>query len=144
MTHADPAFAAKAAKAPSQEDVPPDHVADPTAVPRMGTHWVDGRSRTWQGMRFGSTVAYGFYDGRMVFIEPLVTRAYLRSIAADGIRLRPPARYPGTGAYPSRVRVAYDEGTHLYRVDLTDFVVHESGDAHALRRSWNRRTPSRS
>jgi hypothetical protein len=78
-------------------------------------------------MRFGSTVAYGFYDGRMVFIEPLVTRAYLRSIAADGIRLRPPARYPGPGAYPERIRMAYDHGTHLYRIALTDFVEHDSG-----------------
>jgi hypothetical protein len=47
MTHADPTFAAKAAKTPSQEDMPPDHVADPTGVLRMGTHWLDGRSRSW-------------------------------------------------------------------------------------------------
>lgn len=118
MTAADPAFAAKLAKAPANDEAPPGYVADVQGVPRMGTHWTDPTSHEFHGSPFTNTMVYGFYDGRMVFLEPMMTKAFLESKPNETKPIKVPARYPTPGRYPTSYRVAHDATAKEYRVTL--------------------------
>ncbi|MBK8247638.1 MAG: DUF5602 domain-containing protein [Gemmatimonadetes bacterium] len=118
MTPADPTFAAKAAKAPPPGEAPPNYRQDPMAIPRMGSHWGDSTANEHHGSPFTSTMIYGFYDGRMIFIEPMMSKAFLESKPNETKALKIPAKYPAPGRYPTSYSVAFDPTTKEYRVSL--------------------------
>lgn len=118
MTPADPSFAAKAVKAPAADEAPPSYVSDPQAIPRMGTHWSDPTSHEFHGSPFTNTMIYGFYDGRMTFLEPMMTKAFLETKPNETKALKVPAKYPAPGRYPTSYRVVYDATSKEYRVTL--------------------------
>src|SRR5262245_44572754 len=95
----DPDFAARAANLPAAEFRPPFYVDNATAVslpaaavtvPRMGLHWIDVRSPELQAalgnpagfQPFTKTYFLGSWDGRFIFGEPMITRAYLLAVRA--------------------------------------------------------------
>jgi hypothetical protein len=122
ISPADPTFGAKATKAPATDQIVPRYVGDAFAIPRMGTHWTDQDSHEFHGQPFTSSIIYGFYDGRMIFIEPMMTRAFLESKPDQTKPLRVPAKYPKAGRYPTTYRVAFDIAAKEYRVEMLDFV----------------------
>ena len=121
MTPADPQFGAKGARAPSAAEAPPGYTGDPFAIPRMGAHYLDMQSHEFRGLPFTSTMVYGFYDGKMVFIEPMMTKAYLESKPNDTMAIRVPSAYPKPGRYPTQYRVVHDAATKRTRVELSRF-----------------------
>jgi hypothetical protein len=122
MTPADPSFAAKAAVVPSAAETPAGYAADPQGIPRMGTHWTDRSSHEFHGSPFTNTMVYGFYEGKMIFLEPMMTKAFLETQPDETNDIAVPAQYPGPGAYPTSYRVRFDNATSLYRVELLSFV----------------------
>jgi hypothetical protein len=58
----------------------------------------------------------------MIFIEPMMTRAFLESKPDQTKPLRVPAKYPKAGRYPTAYRVAFDAAAREYRVEMLDFV----------------------
>jgi hypothetical protein len=125
ISPADPTFGAKATKAPTTEEIVPRYVADPFAIPRMGTHWTDQDSHEFHGQPFTSTIVYGFYDGKMIFLEPMMTKAFLDSKPDQTKPLRVPTKYPKAGRYPSSYRVAFDNTAKEYRVEMLEFVARQ-------------------
>jgi hypothetical protein len=125
ITPADPEYEAKIAAQPSAEETPPRYAPDPEGVPRMGTHWTNIDSHEFHGSTFTNTMVYGFYDAKMVFIEPMVTRAFLLSRPDDTKTIQVPERYPARGRYPRAYTVRYDATTDNYRVELHTFASHE-------------------
>jgi len=125
MTPADPQFAVRATKAPPAEEIPTGYVGDPMGIPRMGTHWTDRSSHEFHGQTFTSTMVYGFYDGKMIFIEPMMTKAFLESRPDETRTLPVPAKYPQPGRYPTSWRVQYDPGAAEYRVELLGFTARQ-------------------
>jgi len=139
----EPDFAVKAASLPPAEFRPPFYVDNATAaglpaalvtVPRMGLHWVDVRSPELQaalgnpgGFRpFTTTFFLGSWDGRFIFGEPMITRAYLlaKRDADAGARdeiipIPTPAEVLPAGYYPTAYRIAYDSRAHEFLVGLT-------------------------
>jgi hypothetical protein len=79
----------------------------------MGTHWSDANTKT---------LIYGFYDAKMIFIEPMLTKAYLETHPNETSEIRAPAKYPSAGRYPTSYRVAFDAALQEYRVELATFV----------------------
>lgn len=121
MTPADPQFAAKALRAPAAEFVPPNYVTDGTAIPRMGSHWNDRNAPEHHGVTFTRTLIYGFFDGSMIFIEPMVTKEFLETHADVTADLAIPTRYPRPGFYPTRWRVSFDSTRGEHRIELSGF-----------------------
>jgi hypothetical protein len=118
---ADPQFDARAANHPAAEQLPQGYVPIPGAVPRMGVHWIDPASPELHGQTFTHTFIYGSWDGRVTFIEPMITRAFLESRPAFQAALPLPAKVPSPGMYPSTQRIYWNADTKEYRVALTDF-----------------------
>jgi hypothetical protein len=122
ITPADPQFAAKTARQPAADAVPLAYTLDPAAIPRMGVHSAPSNAPELQGAPFASTFVYGFYDGAMIFLEPMMTRAFLLARPDTTIRMATPARYPLPGAYPTAYAYKYDAVARERRIELREFV----------------------
>lgn len=100
--------------APGYEVIPP------TAVAKMGVHAVDTGGPEFQGKPFTATFIYGYYKGRLTFLEPMVTRAFLLEKPDFSAEVKTPAEYSSSGHYPTRWSVRYDESQKAYVVELLD------------------------
>jgi len=76
----------------------------------------------FRGAPFASTFVYGFFDGGMIFLEPMMTRTFLLSRPDTTIAIATPARYPKPGAYPTAYAYKYDVATRERRIELRGFV----------------------
>lgn len=121
MTPADPQFAAKAIVRPGAEFEPASYVGDAFAIPRMGTHWTDRSAPEHHGGTFTRSFIYGYYEGKLAFIEPMMTVAFLQSNPSGEIALPQPARYQRSGSYPTKWAVRHDVTRREYRVELLGF-----------------------
>ena len=127
----DPLYAAKANNLPAGPYVPPGYVVPGVpaqlAVPHMGVHWFDVTAPELQNLfgnpagyqPFTKTFIYGSWDGRFIFFEPMVTRAYLMTLPNAVTPISVPALYPQPGWYPTAYRVSYDARSKEFLVALT-------------------------
>jgi len=118
----DPQFDAKAERRPAPELVPSGYQKLAGGVPLMGAHWVDPTSPELNGELFTRTFLYGSWDGRMIFAEPMVTKAFLETKPDVRAAIATPARYAAPGRYPTEYRVYWNERTKEYRVALSGLV----------------------
>lgn len=98
----------------------PDGYVSPgnAAVPGMGVHWVDREAGELAGRPFDQTLLYGFTGGRMIFVEPMITRAFLLGKPDFAAPVKQPAEVQRSGAYPARYGIRWDASRRVYRVSL--------------------------
>lgn len=126
ITPADPEWEEKLAAMPGEAAIPPGYVPTPGGVPRMGAHWIDTADPTYApGSLFREVVIYGFYDGEMAFVEPMLTADFVRSREAVDETLAVPAVYPERGYYPTRYTARYDAEAGEYTVAIEGLTLHE-------------------
>lgn len=119
----DPDFAAKAARVPDSTLMPADYISPPDAtVPRMGTHWIDPASHEFHGQPFTQTFIYGTWDGRVTFLEPMVSLAFLESEPDATTDVRSPERFEVAGRYPTKYVVHRERDSGEIRIGLTGLV----------------------
>jgi hypothetical protein len=130
-----PNFATEANKVPAPEFIPPFNLVlsapgdEPAkvAVPQMGVHWIDTRSPELQAMLgnpagnqpFTKTFLYGSWNGKVTFLEPMITLEHLRSHPNEIVPISEPARVQEAGYYPNAYGIVYDPQAKEYRVSLT-------------------------
>jgi hypothetical protein len=127
----DPLYAAKANDLPAGPYVPPGYVVPGVpaqqAVPHMGVHWFDVTAPELQNLfgnpggyqPFTKTFIYGSWDGQFIFVEPMVTRAYLLTRPNATTPISVPAAHAQPGWYPTAYRVSYDATSREFLVALT-------------------------
>ena len=126
----DPQWATKAANLPATAFVPTGYVSPPapiaaSAVPQMGVHWTDVKSPEFNGQAFTSTFIYGSWDGQFIFLEPMITKAFLDSHPSNATRAIPqPAQWVKSGSYPTTYIVNYDATAKEFRITLGGLVKH--------------------
>jgi hypothetical protein len=118
-----PADTEKVERAPMAEHIPAGYVATPGAVPRMGVHWVDPSSPEFTPAGFSRTFIYGFWDGKMNFLEPMITTAFIESVKASDTQtarfaIPQPQAFEVAGYYPSHYSVSYDDDAKTYTIAL--------------------------
>jgi hypothetical protein len=89
-----------------------------TVVNKMGVHAIDTTAPEFHGKPFTATFIYGYYKGRLTFVEPMVTHAFLLGKPNFSAEVRTPAEYSHTGYYPTRYAVRYDARQEAYFVEL--------------------------
>ena len=88
----------------------------------MGSHWIDTAAPEFNGKPFAYTFIYGSYDGRVVFWEPMVTTAFLKSKPNLVEAIKQPKEYQRPGLfYPTTYTIRYDAGRHEYVVAMEGF-----------------------
>jgi hypothetical protein len=116
----DPQYETKMFHAPANGFIPTGYTADAMGFPRMGIHWADPTAPEFSGQPFSKTFIYGSYNGAFIFVEPMLTKAYLESRpAAVTTPVKLPAQYSASGYQPTSYTVAYDAAAKEYRISLT-------------------------
>jgi Hypothetical protein TTHB210 len=107
--------------------VAPDYKVIPdTAVNKMGVHAIDTTAPEFHGKPFTATFIYGYDNGQMIFVEPMVTLAYLATKPDLTLPVKAPAQYSHPGYYPTSYSVRYDKRSKAFVVGL-DGLKHWSG-----------------
>ena len=100
----------------------PDYVMVPgTEIPNMGVHWVDLASSEFHGHEFKCSMIYGSYSGKLQFIEPMVTQAFLENHPDFTAPMKRPKFALTPGFYPGEFGVFYDESENAYKIWLGKF-----------------------
>lgn len=122
-----PDYADRGARLPDAPYRPDGYVPAPDgAVPMMGLHWVDPTSRELNGQTFTETLIYGSWDGRMIFIEPMLTRDWLLTRPQLRKPLPETDRVDTEGYWPTHWAVRYDVERGEYRIALDGMVRREA------------------
>jgi hypothetical protein len=116
----DPDFEEKGAQAPPPEHTPPDYVPDPVAIPGHCTHWSDPTSPEFNGQPFTATFIYGFYEGRAIHLEPMVTSAFLLTQPNFTQPIKLPASFAELSHYPTSYSVKFDAAAGITRFRWRD------------------------
>jgi hypothetical protein len=119
----DPQYATKAANFPTATYIPAGYVPPPgaavgNAIPQMGLHWTNTAAPELNGQAFTNTFIYGSWDGRFIFLEPMITKAYLESHPNVTTPIAQPTSWAASGYYPTTYTVKYDPTTKEYRFVL--------------------------
>lgn len=101
----------------------PAHYVNPggTSVPKMGAHWIDPASHEFHGVPFDKTLIYGTWDGEVIFIEPMITKAFIESKPEGTFEIAAPEKVALPGWYPNAYTVRYDADAMEYRIALIGF-----------------------
>jgi hypothetical protein len=114
---------ATAHKAPAPETMPEGYILpEGTEVPRMGAHAIDTTSPEFNKLPFTKTFIYGFYDGSIIFLEPMASKAFLdtKPNTTDPIRL--PKIYPRHAYYPTYYCVKFISAQREYVISLDGLI----------------------
>ena len=98
--------------------IPQDYVSGVQAVPDMGVHWIDMKAPEFNGQKFTDTFIYGFYHGRMTFMEPMATAAFISSKPDFKIQIKQPESFQKTGYYPTVQHLYFDASSKEYTMVL--------------------------
>lgn len=107
--------------------VAPEYIAEkyapgPTGVPKMGWHFVDLLAPEFNGGIFSRTFIYGYYNGEMTFLEPMITLESLLTKETTEKEIRQPLLFPnGDGYYPETYKVFFDTKDKYYKIVLKNF-----------------------
>ncbi len=111
--------------APPAGYLPASYVIQAATVPQMGTHWLDPSSPELPpvSLPFTHTFIYGSTMGKVIFLEPMITLAYLEGGYSVTKSIPQPMHFSPSGTYyPRNYQIWEDAATHRHYVALGDFV----------------------
>ena len=106
--------------------VPADYHDIEAVVPAMGNHLIDLTGAEFNKQPFTRSFIYGAYDGRIVFYEEMVARAYLLSKPDACAPIKTAKAVATDGFYPTVSCVRHDARTGEYSVSLERFVLRKA------------------
>lgn len=112
----------QAVATPAPGEYPQGFFVDNVTVPMMGKHYIPASAPEFHGHHFTASPIYGFYGGRMIFVESMVTTAYLKTKPQIIAPYPQPLRYPVAGEYPTIWSVHYDRTAHRYDVGFSRLI----------------------
>lgn len=116
---------ARAQVAPEPRFIPEGFVSSGMAEPGMGMHWIDPSAPEFNGQPFKASFIYGFYDGKMNFMEVMLAKAFLETKPNVWMPIAQPAAYPLRGRYPTTYAVRHDAKERQTLIILKDFAAHK-------------------
>jgi hypothetical protein len=94
---------------------------DGTCVPAMGIHAFDPTAPEVTAMGpFTSTVIFGYHDGELSFVEPMITLAQIQTKASIDAAVPLPPNLEGRSS-PTRFTATYQPTTDSYEIVLSSF-----------------------
>ena len=105
--------------APPAEYLPSGYIYPGGGEPQMGAHWIDPASPELNGENFTETFIYGTFDGKVNFIEPMITYDFFVNISDFTRKVPRPAKVKITGYYPQKLKITKSKDDFI--VSLNDF-----------------------
>jgi hypothetical protein len=104
--------------------LPPAYVKSPAGEAQMGAHWMDVLSPEFNGQPFTHTFVYGSYDGKVNFLEPMATLAFLQSGTTVHKMIRQPQFFDPVNTYfPTRYNIWKNEDNERHYIALDEMVL---------------------
>ncbi len=106
---------------PHADYFPPNYF-NPGAIAsdaQMGTHWIDANTPELTGVPFTETFVYGSYNGKVNYLEPMMTHSYFKSLNDWSKAIPRPAKVQIHGYYPTLMRVTRASG--YYTLSFENF-----------------------
>lgn len=104
---------------PKASLVAPGFFFPPAAqVSKMGYHSISMGAPEMHGQPFTNTFIYGYQDGRLDFLEPMVAMSYLRTRPNAVMDVTTPPAYSHPGWFPSRYRISFNPTTQMYALNF--------------------------
>lgn len=104
--------------------IPPAYVKAPAGEAKMGAHWMDVLSPEFNGQLFTHTFIYGSYDGKVNFLEPMASLAFLTEGTTLQKAIRQPQFFDPTNTYyPTRYNIWKDEKKDRHYIALDQMVL---------------------
>ncbi len=110
----------------------PDYVDVEAVVPVMGNHLIDTTGPEFQNQPFTRSWIYGVYDGRVIFYEAMVTRAYILSKPNGCLPIKAPKAVAVAGFYPTQYCVRHNAATREYSVSMEKFTRRDASAPEAI------------
>lgn len=108
-------------KMPAPTHIAPNFAPTPAGVPQMGWHWIDTLAPEFNGGAFSKTFLYGYYNGKINFLEPMVTLDFLQSKVHEVLPIRQPAHFSQAGYYPKNYEIGFNAKKEFHYVRLINF-----------------------
>lgn len=111
--------------APPAGYLPASYVIQGATVPQMGTHWLDPASPELppRFVPFTHTFIYGSNTGKVIFLEPMITLAYLNSGSSVTKAIPQPMHFaPANTYYPGTYSIWEDAANGRHYVAMGNFV----------------------
>jgi hypothetical protein len=90
-------------------------------VPQMGVHWLDGTAGELNGASFTQTFIWGSFEGKVTFLEPMITHQFIAEKNNFETDIKQPAKFDQPGKfYPTKQGFKHENGE--YRFYLSDLV----------------------
>jgi hypothetical protein len=101
--------------------IPAGYILPPDVeIPNMGAHWIDPTFPELNGQRFTHTFLYGSYDGRLAFLEPMITLEFLKTKPDIEVPIKQPTVFQYSGYYPAKYKISYNAERKEYSISLVD------------------------
>ncbi len=103
--------------------MPADYFTPPgaaTVEPQMGKHWLPINLGAF--LPFSKIMIYGSYNGKVNFVEPMVTVEELLSNQTTSLHYSQPDYFAKAGNYPTKYNIYHDVSTGKVYITLSDFV----------------------
>jgi Domain of unknown function (DUF5602) len=107
-------------KLPASAYFPANYIRIPGGVPQMGAHWIDVTGEELQGKPFRHTFIYGSYNGKVIFVEPMITLAALQSATREVSVTVPLPAKSEIGYKVGRYTYQYDAKAEQYKITMRD------------------------
>jgi hypothetical protein len=95
---------------PDASYFPTNYISPGPGIPTMGNHWLDVTSPELNGQTFTQTFIMGSYNSKVVFYEPMITKAFLQAQTNYERSIPQPAKFQKDGYYPTKMRVVKHDG----------------------------------
>lgn len=99
------ATAAKFDNLPVDGIMPKPYIRLPAGVPAMGVHWANPTSAELNGGKFTETLILGSYDGKMTFVEPMISLAFLQTKPNLTKAVPTPTKFAKAGLFPMKYSI---------------------------------------
>lgn len=112
-------------------EVPAQYVPEPyisvgSVVPGMGNHLINPTGPEFNGAPFTRTWIVGAYDGRITFLEEMVTLEYLQAQTDICFDVPQPSAFEAAGYYPTLSCMRHDLEEGVYTISLEGFVYRDA------------------
>ena len=88
-------------------------------IPQMGLHWDDRRRGARATGRFDHEFINGSWDGRWIFLEPMITKKWFESHQSHADQIKQPQFFPTKGeAYPTSLDIRWSDKPHGWFITL--------------------------
>ncbi len=109
---------------PAHQYWPVNYMPGPGGEIQMGKHWADIVHPVIPG-NFTHTMIYGSYNGAMIFVEPMITMRYLKSLSqkVSVPYFQPEVYMEAHTWYPTVYNMYTNEDKSKYYITLSNFVL---------------------